>query len=127
MILAAGRRGNKSFRCLRSLCGDLADIPCSCKAPGGWRSPGRFAYFRNHLARVASWSAAALRRFSQSHIKLCLRWLKLPAFERVREIRQIRAIRVWFWIAPKNLKKDIALEGRFVKFHVRFQTEGGEI
>jgi hypothetical protein len=79
------------------------------------------------VPRAASWSAAALLRFSQSLIKLLLRWLKLPGFERAGENRQIRAIRVWFWIEPKKLKKGIALEGRFVKFHARFQTEGGEI
>src|SRR5208283_2473980 len=32
-------------------------------------------------------------------------------FKRVGENRQIRAIHVGFWIEPKNLKKDIALEG----------------
>jgi hypothetical protein len=31
------------------------------------------------------------------------------------------------WIGPKNLKKDIALEGVFDTLHPRFQTEGGEI
>ena len=28
--------------------GNLADVPPSCKAPEGWRSPRRFADFRNH-------------------------------------------------------------------------------
>src|ERR1035437_4143084 len=28
---------------------NLADIPSSCKAPEDWRTPRRFAYFRNHL------------------------------------------------------------------------------
>ena len=28
--------------------GNLADVPSSCKAPEGWRSPRRFADFRNH-------------------------------------------------------------------------------
>ena len=31
--------------------GNLADISSACKAPEGWRTPGRFAYFRIH--RVA--------------------------------------------------------------------------
>jgi hypothetical protein len=30
-------------------------------------------------------------------------------------------------VEPKKLKKDIALAEVFGKFHVRFQTEGGEI
>jgi hypothetical protein len=37
------------------------------------------------------------------------------------------SIRDPVWIEPKNLKKDIALEGVFGKLHARFQTEGGEI
>jgi hypothetical protein len=34
------------------------------KAPEGWRTPRRFANFGSHGKRFASWTAAALRRFS---------------------------------------------------------------
>src|ERR1035437_4136405 len=35
----------------KSSCGNRADLSSSCKAPGVWRTPRRFANFRNH--RVA--------------------------------------------------------------------------
>src|ERR1700690_4107853 len=32
----------------KSSCGNLADILFAGKAPEDWRTPGRFAYFKNH-------------------------------------------------------------------------------
>jgi len=38
----------KLVRAHKSSCGKLADVSFACKAPEGWRTPRRFAYFRNH-------------------------------------------------------------------------------
>jgi hypothetical protein len=43
----------------------------------------------------------------------------------VPDFSQIEGL--WRRVEQKNLKKGIALEGRFGKFHARFQTESGEI
>jgi len=39
--------------------------PTFGKAPEDWSTPRRFALFKYHCTRRASWTAAALRRFSR--------------------------------------------------------------
>jgi hypothetical protein len=62
-----------------SSCGNLAGFSPSGKAPEGWRSPRRFAYFKNHLvARQRLGLRRPSAAFSRRHIKLCRCQLKLP-------------------------------------------------
>ena len=76
----------------KSLRGNLADTTSSCKAPAAvapkrrygaprrrkdTRSPRRFTLLRNVKVPNRFWTAPALRRFSQRHIKLCQCLLEL--------------------------------------------------